>query len=69
MSDYTPTTEQIISKYASEWDIYSVHLRIAEFYRWQAEIIRKAKHEAWEQGYVSGVVSIITGAPDNPYLL
>ena len=61
MSDYTPTTEEIRAAYEGQlikigenrFELIDEGLAKAEFDRWLAEVIRKAKEEAWDEGWVS----------------
>ena len=54
---YTPTTEDVSRRYMfgcwQEYEDTSGDYR-AEFDRWFAEVIRKAKSEAWEEGETDG---------------
>ena len=54
MSDYIPTTEMVKSLYEigkiKAYDSYD----LAEFDRWLAEVIRKAKNDAWFEGFSAG---------------
>ncbi len=49
MSDYTPTTEEVRDRY----NTFDNPKTEAEFDRWLSEVIRKAKEEAWDEGWVS----------------
>ena len=54
MDKYTPTTEEVRkrSRMVRAGKLYFKELRItdAEFDRWLAEVIRKAKSQAWTEG-------------------
>lgn len=47
MSDYTPTTEDV--RFAA-----SLTLRLDAFDRWLAEVQRRAREEAWAEGFDAG---------------
>lgn len=59
---YTPTTEDVRSDYAAQRLWVACNLPThppaahAEFDRWFAEEIRKAKEEAWKEGYQAGSI-------------
>lgn len=51
---YTPTTEEVSKSYVWFRDQAFTDEKLkAEFDRWFAEVIRKAKEEAWDEGWVS----------------
>ena len=63
MIDYTPTTEEVRLDYAPAKTFPADAEE--QFDRWLAEVIRKAKEEAWDEGYVSS--DDYFGDHDNPY--
>lgn len=76
--DYTPTTEDVRDRYfeCANWAAYEIQNELAirqetdaEFHRWFAEEIRKAKTEAWYQGATDAVNYALNGnyLPENPY--
>lgn len=71
MTDYTPTTEEVRCAYIADFG-WHAHDSGADFDRWYAEVIRKAKAEAWEEGaaaawFESGVLQYGDDYPrDNP---
>lgn len=52
MSKYTPTTESIMAAYIADGG-WTAEDRAAQFDRWHADVIRKAKADAWEEGLLS----------------
>lgn len=72
MIDYTPTTEQVRKDYAyEEWLDKPVQEHLKAFDRWYAEEIRKAKEEAWLEGYSDcmdfHMSNGLKGTEANPY--
>ena len=69
----TPTTEEIRARYSHDWHNNSTSKRDAEYDRRLAEVIRKAKEEAWEEGWGNGNVYGMNRSGgrqenfDNPY--
>lgn len=66
MSDYTPTTEWVIAGWmkARASDGVTADVAVEEINRWFAEVIRKAKADAWEEcaqeAYDRGMLHDIT---------
>lgn len=76
MTDYTPTTDQVRSAYTRAMRnafIASAGEHDAEFDRWLAGVIRQAKREAWNEGYLTCLVYSAqpkgTPKPECPYPL
>lgn len=63
-SAYTPTTEEVR-------DVYGYAQTYRDFDRWVADVIRKAKAEAWQEGYSDcmdyHLSNGLKGTETNPY--
>lgn len=67
MTDYTPTTETVRGDYTAHSATYAGKPSSesgAEFDRWLAGEIRKAKEQAWDEGFSAGYWDAKT---PNPY--
>lgn len=69
MTNYTPDTGEVRNAYGSHVGYCHRATKdgLAEFDRWFAEEIRKARAEGWTEGYWQGINGY-TG-PGNPYTL
>lgn len=70
MSEHTPTTEEVREDWS--WDTHrDPEVGRVSFDRWLAAELRRAKAEAWEEGYAGGydfrASHGIEGAVANPY--
>lgn len=82
MSDYTPTTDDVVDAWCSRYDSERTWASgeerrgyESEFYRWVARTLREAKAEAWEEGHIAAAMRVPEGVwhdvaaprPANPY--
>lgn len=59
MNDYTPTTESIMAAYIADGG-WTAEDRAAQFDRWHADVIRKAREQAWGEGITSRIRELET---------
>lgn len=61
MTGYTPTTEDVRGDYIAHSATYAGKPSSesgAEFDRWLADVIRKAKEQAWEEGITASGINL-----------
>lgn len=68
MTDYTPNTGNVLigyTKFRAAQGVGTGH-SVEEFRRWYADLIRKAKTQAWDEGYRSGHSRAMRRMSDEP---